>query len=158
MRKVLVAVVTGLLIAGCGSQAQPAQEPPGGDDRLRAIEAQQQTILKEIEAVQTNQRQLEDKLKDMERKIRNLEANQRSLKMEQENLRSEIRSLSLRGSNFDLPDFGGTAPVQAAKCEDPYTILQKKLEKIEGTPTNTGFAALVDMALAEYEACLRGNR
>jgi len=37
----------------------------------------------------------------------------------------------------------------------PYTILQEKLEQVEATPTSAGFAELVDLALAEYEACLK---
>lgn len=117
MKRVLSVLAAAILVAGCGAQA--ASNEPNLEERLKAIKAQQQTILTEIEAVQTKQRQLEDKLKDMERKIRNLEADQRSLKMEQENLRSALRSLSLWGSDFDLPDLGGAAPVQAAECEGP---------------------------------------
>ena len=164
MRRVMAVVALSILLAGCAAQAasngptQPTRAEPTVEDRLQAMEVQQKTILTAIKAVEDRQRKLEDRLKDLEQKIGELEAAQRSLKLEQESLRSELRTLSWFGSNAGRPDVRSTAAASAAKCEDPYTILQKKLEQIEGTPTNAGFAQLVDLALAEYEACLRGNR
>lgn len=156
LKRVLPVLVAAILLAGCG--AQTASNGPNLEDRLRSIEAQQQTILKEIETVQNKQKDLESKLKDMERKIRNLEAEQRSLKMEQETLRSELRRLKLWDSDFDLPDVGGTTPSPAAKaanCKDPMVALSEALEKSDFLPSPTMLQTMADIAFREYEACMK---
>lgn len=147
MRKVLAAVVAGLLVAGCGAQAQQADQVQTLEQRIQALEQRQQELEAQLERA-------EKERSDLVKTVEELKTAQQSAQARQEALEKQVQKWAQDVTASLEKTQKTVAQRPVPNCKDPFTRLGEKLRAFQGTPTIRTVEMLADLAAREYEACM----
>lgn len=141
-------VLTVVLLTGCGAQAQQANQVQALEQRIQTLEQRQKELEAQLEQAKKERAELAKRIGELQAAQQAMEERQASLEQNVEKWANDMTAAIQQTQK---------AFVQAPKpnCKDPWTRLEEKLAKLDGMPTAVTLPTLSDLAVREYEACMR---